>query len=91
MILIEKIDGVIGGKPKIVGTRISVELILEMVSAGCDIDEIIDSYPHLDREVVDGIIETGLIARKCLENVDPESKALEVLGRKLHMDSLASF
>lgn len=41
---------VLAGKPVIKGTRISVELILEMLSSGMSIDEILNEYPHLQRE-----------------------------------------
>jgi uncharacterized protein (DUF433 family) len=38
------------GKPVIKGTRISVELLLQMLSEGASEDEILDGYPHLARE-----------------------------------------
>ena len=37
------------GKPVIKGTRITVELILEELSAGKTIEELVESYPRLDR------------------------------------------
>ncbi len=40
------------GKPVIAGTRITVELILEKMAAGETIDQILDAYPHLTREVI---------------------------------------
>ena len=40
------------GKPVVSGTRINVELILETVSAGETIDQIIDAHPRLTREAV---------------------------------------
>lgn len=43
---------ILGGKPIIKDTRISVELILEWVSTGSTIDEIVESYPHLKKEAV---------------------------------------
>ena len=39
--------GILGGKPVVKGTRISVELILEYLSEGGTVDEIIDGYPSL--------------------------------------------
>jgi len=41
---------ILGGKPIIKGTRISVQFILELLSAGMEIDEILEQYPHLQRE-----------------------------------------
>lgn len=38
------------GKPTIKGTRITVELVVERMSYGETIDDIIESYPHLTRE-----------------------------------------
>ena len=36
-----------GGEPTIIGTRISVRLIVEWENAGKDVDEIVAMYPHL--------------------------------------------
>ena len=41
---------VLGGKPIIKGTRISVEFILELLSSGMGIDEILKDYKHLKKE-----------------------------------------
>ena len=38
------------GKPVVEGTRITVELILEKLSSGESVDQILDSYPTLTRE-----------------------------------------
>ena len=43
---------ILGGKPIIKGTRISVELILEWLAGGATVDQIIESYPHLKKEAV---------------------------------------
>lgn len=40
------------GKPLIKGTRITVELILEKLASGNSIDDILTSYPHLNREQI---------------------------------------
>ncbi len=40
------------GKPVIKGTRITVELILEKLSAGESIEEILDAHSRLSREAV---------------------------------------
>lgn len=41
---------ILGGKPIIAGTRISVELILSILSSGMTIEEILEEYPHLTKE-----------------------------------------
>jgi uncharacterized protein (DUF433 family) len=40
------------GKPVIRGTRITVEILLEKIAAGCSIPEILTDYPRLTREDV---------------------------------------
>ncbi len=40
------------GKPVIVGTRITVELILEKMAAGETMVTILEAYPHLNEEQV---------------------------------------
>lgn len=47
---IERNPKVMVGKPVIKGTRITVELILEMLSQGCSEEDVLTSYPHLKRE-----------------------------------------
>ena len=38
---------VLGGKPAIRGTRISVELVLEFLADGCSTADVLGAYPHL--------------------------------------------
>jgi uncharacterized protein (DUF433 family) len=40
------------GKPVVVGTRITVELIVKRLAAGETIEQILEAYPHLTRESV---------------------------------------
>ncbi len=47
---IEKRPGVLGGKPVVKGTRISVELITGRLEGGATEEEILQSYPHLAPE-----------------------------------------
>lgn len=48
---------VLAGKPIIRGTRISVEFILEMLSSGMSMEEIIMEYPHLRKEDILSALE----------------------------------
>lgn len=47
---IEAKPGVLGGKPVIEGTRISVELILDFLASGTTVEELLKDYPHITRE-----------------------------------------
>ncbi|HEY4034366.1 MAG TPA: DUF433 domain-containing protein [Ktedonobacteraceae bacterium] len=43
---------ILGGKPCIAGTRISVELILEQLALGDTVPELLDQYPHITEEQI---------------------------------------
>lgn len=64
--LIESNPEILGGKPVMKGTRIAVELILEMVQSGYSVDEIVSEYPHLNR---DDLIEVVRFAKRVHETV----------------------
>jgi uncharacterized protein (DUF433 family) len=44
---------ILGGKPIIRGTRISVEIVLEWIASGATRDDIIRKHPHLSVEDVE--------------------------------------
>ena len=44
--------GILGGKPCVQGTRISVEFVLELFASGATTDDILHAYPSLAREDV---------------------------------------
>jgi len=44
---------VLSGKPHIVGTRLSIEFILELFASGATRDEVIKTYPQLSLEAVE--------------------------------------
>ena len=57
--LIERItvdNGICGGKPIIRGKRISVQTILEFLSAGDTKEEILKQYPTLESEDIDACL-----------------------------------
>ena len=43
---------ILGGKPCIKGSRISVELILEWMASGATVPDIHKTYPHLEEEAI---------------------------------------
>lgn len=63
---------ILGGKPIIDGTRISVELVLDLLASGASRDEIIDSYPHLNSAQINACIS---YARELLPSAQFHSAA----------------
>lgn len=55
---------ILGGKPVIKGTRISVEFILELLSSGVTEDEILQDYPHLTKDDIRACLEYAAHALK---------------------------
>ena len=49
--------GILGGKPVIEGTRLSVEHILGLLARNMSPQEIVDAYPILTVEDVNGVLE----------------------------------
>lgn len=56
---------ILGGKPCIKGTRISIELLLELVAQGASRTDILKAYPHLQTEDVEQAMK---YASRFLEN-----------------------
>jgi uncharacterized protein (DUF433 family) len=56
---------ILGGKPCIKGSRISVEFVLELFASGATHEDILQAYPHLTRE---GITEALRYAARFLKN-----------------------
>ncbi|HMV44157.1 MAG TPA: DUF433 domain-containing protein [Leptospiraceae bacterium] len=56
---------ILGGKPCIKGTRISVDMILEWLATGASIQDICKTYPHLNEK---SIIQAILYAATRLKN-----------------------
>jgi len=46
----------LGGKSRVRGTRISVALLLECLASGMSVAEIIDAYPTLTENAVQGAL-----------------------------------
>lgn len=62
---IESNPEILGGKPCIKGTRISVEFILELIASGGSVDDVVKAYPHLTKE---GVQEAVLYAAQFNKN-----------------------
>jgi len=50
---------IMGGKPCIKGTRVTVGMILAQLSGGQNIDELLDDFPYLSREGILAALEYG--------------------------------
>jgi len=55
--LITQDKKILGGKPIITGTRMSVEVILEFLAGGMEIKEILTEYPFLSRKQIEAAIQ----------------------------------
>ena len=55
---------ILGGKPIIAGSRISVQLILEWLANGASVRDIVQEFPHLPTE---GIREAILYAARFMD------------------------
>ena len=64
------------GKPRIAGTRIGVEFVLDLLASGWTEERILDSYPHLKPEDLQAVFA---FVRDCLkdESFILKSKAAE--------------
>jgi uncharacterized protein (DUF433 family) len=47
---------IMGGKPIVKGTRITVEQVLKLLSQGLSSNEIIKDYPHLTRDDITAVL-----------------------------------
>ncbi|MBS1258397.1 MAG: hypothetical protein MAG551_01456 [Candidatus Scalindua arabica] len=56
---------ILGGKPVIKGTRISVEFVLELLASGVAEDQILQDYSHLTKDDIHACLQ---YAAKALKN-----------------------
>lgn len=57
--------GILGGKPCVRGTRLSVEFILELIASGASAGQIVEAYPQLTPDDVEAAV---LYAASSLSN-----------------------
>jgi uncharacterized protein (DUF433 family) len=50
---VEVVSGKVSGRPLVVGTRIPADLVIEYLDHGTSVEEILDNYPGLSREIVE--------------------------------------
>lgn len=62
--IIESDHDTLGGKPVIAGTRIPLDLVLELFEAGLSVDEIAEQYPTLKRNTLKTVLEIARIVHE---------------------------
>jgi len=70
--LIKSDPSIMRGKPVVVGTRITVELILEKLAAGETIDQLLQAHPRLTK---DAVLAALAYAVEAVRNLSPERAA----------------
>ena len=65
------------GRPRIAGTRIGVDFILDLLASGCSSQRILDEYPQL---TADDLQATFAFVRDCLKEEDFVLKAKAAEG-----------
>jgi uncharacterized protein (DUF433 family) len=55
---------ILGGKPILKGTRISVEFIMELIESGASVNDIIENYPHLKKVAVQEAVSYAIAMMK---------------------------
>ncbi len=68
--IIESNPEILGGKPIIKGARIPVALIYELIGLNYSINQILEEYPHLNKQIILTLLEIGKDANENLMNVD---------------------
>ena len=58
---------ILGGKPIVRGTRISVEFILDLLASGVSEKEILEDYPHLTKKDIQACLRYA--ARSCKNEI----------------------
>jgi len=68
--IIESNPEILGGKPIIKGTRIPVALIYELIGLNYSINQILEEYPHLNKEIILTLLEIGKEANENFSNIN---------------------
>jgi uncharacterized protein (DUF433 family) len=70
--LIHSDPSILMGKPVVVGTRITVELILEKLAEGETIEQLLEAHPRLTK---DGVLAALAYAAEAVRSLSPERAA----------------
>ncbi len=73
---------ILGGKPVVQGTRLSVEFILELLTSDIPEEDILEDYPHLTREDIHACLRYAaryLIFDKKLMSRRSEAKSCQYI------------
>ncbi len=64
------------GKPVIEGTRITVELVLEMLGAGHSVEDLLEAYPHLSEDQIRAAIQyaAAVVRNEVILPIEPAAK-----------------
>jgi uncharacterized protein (DUF433 family) len=77
--LITKNPSVLGGRPVFRGTRVPIETLFENLADGLSVDEIVSSYPSLDRDDLVAVLEQACDRVKA--EAEPVHPTVEQTGR----------
>lgn len=87
---IESSPDVLGGKPRIRGTRISVELLLELLAGGASRDEILEAYPQVTGEGLSAALDYARSAVQAIGRERQEERSASDEGRVRHSSQTAN-
>lgn len=76
---------ILGGKPIIKGTRISVELILDRIASGMSEKEILKDYPHLNSEQIKAAVSYAkdIVSQKSRRNSTKNSAEVHLYTHEI--------
>ncbi|MBI5953601.1 MAG: DUF433 domain-containing protein [Chloroflexi bacterium] len=60
---------ILGGKPHIIGTRLSIEFILELVASGATKADMLKAYPQLTAEAIEEALRYAAQFPETIEQV----------------------
>lgn len=82
--LITHNPAILGGKAIIVGTRMSVESVLELLSSGMEVEAILKEYPFLTKEQIQAAIGYAqqVVGKEESYIFDKLSRPHEISGRR---------
>jgi len=76
---------ILGGKPVIAGTRISVELILDRITAGMSVKDILKDYPHLTAKQIQAAVSyaRNLVIKKSSHSKVTQSEPITLYTHEI--------